>query len=265
MRFDGRSAFVTGAGAGIGRATALRLGVEGAGVVCFDLDLHDGQTTADQITEAGGRAMAAGGDVRDPGAIQAACDAGVEHFGAVHLLVNNAGTHTRAGIKDLSEEDWDLVVDVNMKGPFLVSQIVGREIGRAGGGAIVNITSIESVIVVATQGSCQPHYNASKGGLLMLTKALAHDFAGDGIRVNAVAPGPVHTPQLERALDPEAAQATFRQHMLIRRLGRPEEIADRSQVGASTSQLGRCRVDGWVTHERSQRSSSSSCRIAAPT
>jgi NAD(P)-dependent dehydrogenase (short-subunit alcohol dehydrogenase family) len=225
MRFEDGVAFVTGTGSGIGRATAIRLASEGAAVLCQDVrgDTAD-RTTAD-IKENGGRAIAAEGDVRDRVSTENAVAAALDAFGKVTYLVNNAGVVTMTGLMDLTEEEWDLVLDVNLKGQFLTTQIVASAIADAGGGAIVNLSTIESEVVVATGPNCQPHYNASKGGVRMLTKALAHELAPMGIRVNAVAPGPVAT--TFAGADPESpeAKAFFESRMLIPRAAKPAEIA----------------------------------------
>jgi NAD(P)-dependent dehydrogenase (short-subunit alcohol dehydrogenase family) len=149
----------------------------------------------------------------------------VAEFERVTHLVNNAGVITMTGLDALTEEEWDYVLDVNLKGQFLAAQVVSRAIADAGGGAIVNLSTIESEVVVATGPSCQPHYNASKGGVRMLTKALAHELAPKHIRVNAVAPGPVATGFSGGDLESEAALAFFRTRMLIPRPATPEEIA----------------------------------------
>src|SRR5881409_165537 len=193
MRFDGRVVLVTGAGSGIGRATSLRLASEGAAVVGFDIRPEAAEETVRLIGEAGGRAVAAEGDVRDRASLERAVALAVETFGGLTDLVNNAGVVTMHGLDELTEERWDFVVDINLKGAFLAAQTAAPAIAASGGGGIVNLSTVESEVVVASGPRCQPHYNASKGGIRMLTKALAHELAPMNIRVNAVAPGPIDT------------------------------------------------------------------------
>jgi NAD(P)-dependent dehydrogenase (short-subunit alcohol dehydrogenase family) len=224
-RFEDGVAFVTGAAAGIGRATALRLAAEGAAVLCFDLDGPAAEETAGSIERDGGRALGVGGDVRVRADLERALEAALERFGRVTYLVNVAGTVTMHGLDDMPEEAWDHVLDVNLKGVFLATQVVAPAIARHGGGAVVNISSIEAEVVIATGPHCTPHYNASKGGVAMLTKALAYELAARNVRVNAVAPGAIVTGfgGLDRRA-PEVLRV-FEGKLLIERLGRPEEIA----------------------------------------
>ena len=182
--------FVTGAASGIGRAVARRLASEGSAIVVADIDVENGRETSQSIALAGGSAIFQEIDVRDRDSIRSAADNATKQLGEITGLVNCAGLVTMTSLADLSEEEWDLVVDVNLKGTWLVTQEVARDIERAGGGAIVNISTIEAEVVVSSAGHCQVHYNASKGGVKMLTKALAVELAGASIRVNAVAPGP---------------------------------------------------------------------------
>jgi NAD(P)-dependent dehydrogenase (short-subunit alcohol dehydrogenase family) len=225
-RFGDAVAFVTGAGHGIGRATALRLGSEGAGVVCFDLKGETAQEAAAAVDAAGGRGMAAQGDVRDRAAIEAARDAALARFGKLTLLVNNAGLVTLTGFDDLTEDEWDFVMDVNLKGMFIVSQVVAPAIAAAGGGAVVNLATIEAEVVVASGPHCQPHYNASKGGVRMFTKALAHELGPRNIRVNAVAPGAIDTGFAGgESLETPEAMAFIAARTIIKRPGQPEEVA----------------------------------------
>jgi len=228
MTFDhgGRGAFVTGGGSGIGRATSLRLASEGAAVAVIDLRLDVAQETARMISDAGGSAHAFVADVRDRAQIQAARDGALEALGAIHYLVNNAGLVRMSALDDLSEDEWDLVVDTNLKGMFLVTQAVAPAIGDAGGGAIVNMSTIESEVVVSSQGHPQVHYNASKGGVKMLTKALAVELAHRNIRVNSVAPGPIATSFIPGGnLRSEEAWAFMSQRLLVPRVGEPEDVA----------------------------------------
>lgn len=225
MRFTGKAAVVTGAGAGIGRATSARLAREGVAVLVFDRRGEAARETAGMIRSAGGTAEPFAGDVRDRDACLAAVARAEEVFGSLSYLVNNAGVVTMTGLSDLTEEEWDLVVDVNLKGQFLMAQAAAPAIARAGGGAIVCVSTIEAEVVAASGPHCQPHYNASKGGVRMLTKALAHELAPHGIRVNAVAPGPVATGFSGVDLGSEEVAAALRARMLIPRPGRPEEVA----------------------------------------
>ena len=226
MRFEEKVAFVTGAGSGIGRATAVRLASEGAALICFDKNGETAQETAEMIREQGGQAKVAQGDVRDRAHLQAALEAAFEAFGKVNYLVNNAGMVTMTGLDDLTEEEWDLVLDVNLKGHFLTTQVVAPAIADAGGGAIVNLSTVESEVIAAVGGShCQPHYNASKGGIRILTKAMAHELKDRNIRVNAVAPGPVATLFTGSDLDSLEAREIYKDRMIIPRAARPEEIA----------------------------------------
>jgi 2-hydroxycyclohexanecarboxyl-CoA dehydrogenase len=228
LSFDhhGHVAFITGAGSGIGRATALRLSREGAAIIAADLDADRASETVQLIEEAGGQGHAVRCDVRVRPEIEAARDAGLERFGAITYLVNNAGIVTMEALDDLTEDNWDLVVDVNLKGVFLVTQEIYPAIAAAGGGAVVNLSSVESVVVVSSQGFCQVHYNASKGGIPNLTKALAVELASKNIRVNAVAPGPVATDfvSLEGVTSAESMEF-MGQRLLIKRVGQPADIA----------------------------------------
>lgn len=243
MSFDHRDqvAFITGSGSGIGRATALRLASEGAAIIVADLNLSGAAETVSQIEAAGGRAMAVECDVRERAMIAAAREAGLEAFGKITYLVNNAGLVTMESLDDLTEENWDLVVDVNLKGVFLVTQEINPAIAAAGGGAIVNLSTVESQVVVSSKGFCQVHYNASKGGIPNLTKALAVELGLKNIRVNAVAPGPVATDfvDIDGINSPEAMDF-MSQRLVIPRVGQPEDIASAISFLLSTEA-------SWIT------------------
>jgi glucose 1-dehydrogenase/3-oxoacyl-[acyl-carrier protein] reductase len=228
MSFDhsGRVAFVTGAGSGIGRATSERLASDGAAVAVVDVRLEGAEETVASIVAAGGHAAAFAADVRERVQVRAARDGAVGAFGAIHYLVNNAGLVRMSRFAELTEEEWDLVVDTNLKGMYIVTQEVSQAIAAAGGGAIVNLSTIESEVVVSSLGFPQVHYNASKGGVKMLTKALAVDLSHNGIRVNAVAPGAIATGFVPGG-DPRSQEAWdfMKERVLVPRVGEPEDVA----------------------------------------
>jgi NAD(P)-dependent dehydrogenase (short-subunit alcohol dehydrogenase family) len=222
----GRGALVTGAGSGIGRAIAMRLASEGASVAVVDVRLDAAEATVAAIADAGGRSVAFAADVRERAQIEAARDGALEAFGTLRYLVNNAGLVRMSALDELEEPEWDLVLDTNLKGMYLVTRAVAPAIGEAGGGAIVNMSTIESEVVVSSMGHPQVHYNASKGGVKMLTKALAVELSHRRIRVNAVAPGPIATSFIPGGdLRSPEAWAFMSQRLLVDRVGEPEDVA----------------------------------------
>ena len=188
FRLDGLSALVTGAGTGIGAALAHALAAAGADVACHG-NKHVPDDTAAQIRKLGRRAAVLVGDVRDPATAEALVEGTVRELGAIDILVNNAGTIRRSPAVDFSDDDWAAVLDVNLTGVFRLCRAAGRRMVPRGRGKIVNISSL-----LAFQGGITvPAYAASKGGVAQLTKALANEWAGKGVNVNAIAPGYIHT------------------------------------------------------------------------
>ena len=216
-RLAGKVALVTGAAGGIGRATVARLAAEGAAVVAGDLKGYS--QVADSVRAAGGRALGVELDVTSSISARAAVEAAIAQFGGLHILVNNAGIDQRGQLEELSEADWDRLLAVNLKGPFLCSQAAARHLG--GGGAIVNVASLAGRSSSPLQGC---HYSASKAGLLGLTRHLARELGLRRIRVNAVCPGPVVTDMLTRSTSSEGIAALAAQ-VPVGRAGTPEDIA----------------------------------------
>lgn len=197
-RFGGRTAIVTGAASGIGRASALRLAADGAAVGCLDIDAAAEETAA-EIREAGGLAVAARVDVTDRASIAAAVATVEDELGPTRVLANVAGVLRFAHSTEVSEEEWDLVVGVNLKGTFQMCQAVIPSMLGAGGGSIVNVASSAGVFGQAFVAA----YAAAKGGVAMLTRSLAWEYLRRDIRVNAIAPGGVDTPMTGAVAFPE--------------------------------------------------------------
>lgn len=223
FHFEGQVAIVTGASQGIGAACAERLAQDGAAVALWDVDDARGEALTQSLVERGHRAVYAHCNVADSAQVNAALSATLAAFGRVDLLVNNAGIFKAAPFLEITEADWDAVIDINLKGAFLVGQAVAREMVKGGGGAIVNMSSVNGVMAIPSIAS----YNASKGGVNQLTRVMALSLADHNIRVNAVAPGTIATELAKNAvLGSEEAKQRIMSRTPLRRLGEPGEIAD---------------------------------------
>ena len=217
--FDAKVAVVTGAANGIGAACARLFAASGAKVALWDIDAAAAQALAAEI---GDGAVAMRCDVSQAAEVDAAVATTVRAFGRIDILINNAGIFRAAEFLDISEADWEAVIGVNLSGAFRVGQAVAREMAKSGGGAIVNMSSVNGVMAIPTIAS----YNASKGGINQLTRAMALALADHGIRVNAVAPGTIATELARKAvLGSAEAKERIMGRTPLRRLGEPAEVA----------------------------------------
>jgi NAD(P)-dependent dehydrogenase (short-subunit alcohol dehydrogenase family) len=201
FRLDHRTALVTGAASGIGRAIAIGIAESGANVACFDLPGPGLDQVCEQIQAAGVRAIPVPGDVTDAGSTVDAVRHAQSSLGALTLAVNSAGIANAAPAETMSREQWQRVIDVNVTGVFLSCQAEGRAMLDNGGGAIINIASMSGTIV--NRGLRQAHYNAAKAGVIHLSRSLAMEWCARGVRVNSISPGYTATPMNTR---PEVAE-----------------------------------------------------------
>jgi NAD(P)-dependent dehydrogenase (short-subunit alcohol dehydrogenase family) len=225
---DGKVALVTGAGSGIGRSTAIALAAAGASVVANDLAAGGLDETVGAVEAAGGKAASVTGDVRRREDVAAAIEFVGEHYGGLDIVVANAAVSIYEEFELLAEETIDLVLDTDLKGALLCAQLAIPELRRRGGGSIVFVSSVQAYV---TLPGCVP-YAAAKAGLVAAARALAPEVGRHGIRVNAIAPGTIDTPMLQRDLsgmNREEADRFVRQveaANALGRIGRPEEIAE---------------------------------------
>ena len=219
MKLEGKVALITGGAQGIGRAIALLLAREGAQVVISDINLEKARETCREIEALGREALAVGGNVADASEAEAMVQQTIEKFGRMDILVNNAGITRDQVLLRMKEEDWDLVLSVNLKGAFHCTKAALRPFLRQKGGKVVNISSVTGEMGNAGQAN----YAASKAGVLGFTKSIAREYARRNIQVNAVAPGFIDT-AMSQAIPQKDREFLIKQ-IPMERLGSPEDVA----------------------------------------
>jgi NAD(P)-dependent dehydrogenase (short-subunit alcohol dehydrogenase family) len=226
MEFKNKIAVVTGAGMGMGEATALAFAREGASVAVADINPDAGNQTVSEIQGNGGQAVFIEADVAIAADAQRIATETANAFGGIDFLINNAGIQHYGSVVETTEAEWDRVLGVNLKSIFLCSKYCIPEIQKRGGGAVVNVASVQGI---QSQERVAP-YSATKGGAISLTRNMAIDFAPSNIRVNCVCPGSIDTPLLRDAAaltdDPEQMVQEWGEAHVLKRIGRAEEVAE---------------------------------------
>ncbi len=225
MRLRGKVALITGAGMGQGREGALLFAAEGARVIVADVNATAAAETVRLIAEAGGEALAAVGDVGVERDVERIVSHGVGRYGALHVLYNNAGVLWKdrdRSVLETSEESWDRVQAINLKGPFFVAKHGIPHLIRAGGGSVINVGSVSALAGFTV---AQDSYTAAKGALISLTKSLAIQFARQNVRCNIIHPGIIETPMQAPYLKDPAKRKSFEDGIPLGRIAHPREIA----------------------------------------
>ena len=250
MRLENKVTLITGAGSGIGRESALLFAKEGARVVAVDLKKETAEETAGMIEKAGGKSAAFAADVSKAKDAEGMIAFAEKTFGALNVVFNNAGVfHPKdESVTTTTEEIWDMVIDINLKGVFLGCQFAIPALLRAGGGSIINTASFVAILGAAVP---QIAYTASKGAVLSMTREIAVEFARKGIRANALCPGPVDTPLLAQLMSDPARKQRRLVHIPPGRLAQAREIAQAALFLASDESSyvngATFTVDGGIT------------------
>jgi 3-oxoacyl-[acyl-carrier protein] reductase len=226
MKLKDKVAIITGSGSGIGEGIAKKLASEGAAIVVWDINIEAASSVAQEIKEQGGNALALKADVSRIKEVDDSVKKALEVFGAVHILVNNAGITRHKPILELTEEDWDIVLAVNLKGVFNCTQAVLRPMMSQRYGKIINISSVAGV---GAPNNNMANYTAAKAGVIGLTKVTAREAGPYGINVNSVAPGVIVTPLIYRFRGKEGGDKLIegkKKLSVLGRVGKPEDIAN---------------------------------------
>ncbi len=220
MDFTGKTALITGSGSGIGKSVAIMLADLGANIVINDVNAENAEKTAGEIIEKGRKAIASSANVVKDNEVKKMFDRITETFGSLDILVNNAGVTRDSLLMEMTEDQWDIVMDVNLKGVFLCSKYAATLMSQSKYGKIINISSASGLM-----GNIgQVNYAATKGGVVAITKTLAKELARYKINVNAVAPGYIKTPMTEAV--PEKVEKFLLGQIPLRRAGEAEEVAN---------------------------------------
>ena len=227
MKLEGKVAFVTGFGSGLGQAIAVLFAQEGAAVAGTSTTEAKGRDTLAMIEKVGSKALFRPGDVSNSAQMKALIDETVKQFGGLDIVVNSAGVRTNGSITEITEEQWDRTIDVNLKGVFVISRLAIPEMIKRGGGVILNIGARSGMAGQAGRAA----YCASKGGMITLTEAMAMDYAREKIRVNCICPGPTRTPMVDTSTPEKLAR--YKTRVPVGRIGEPEDIAQAALYLAS--------------------------------
>jgi len=227
MLLKDKIALITGAGSGIGQAAAIRFAEEGAVVVIGDINEKAARETVDQITAQGGKASCRYVDVAKSESVQDYINKAVADYGKIDILFSNAGMEVYTSVAQTSEDDWDRMININLKGVFLGMKYALPVMKKQGYGCILNMASVAALAAWPGLGV----YSAAKGGIMLLTKAAAAEYGKFGIRINCLCPGSILTPLLEDQFfgameDPEGAEKQLLRHYPLNRLGKPVEVAN---------------------------------------
>lgn len=249
MDLKNKVAIITGSRRGIGKAIALAFAKAGANVVVSDINLDDCNKVVEEIKAIGKKGLAVKADVSNPEDVSQMINLTTEKFGKVNILVNNAGIYMQKSLTDVTEQDFDRILDINLKGVFLCSKAAVPEMIKQGKGKIINITSIAGQVGFANSSA----YCASKGAIINLTRELALELAQYKINVNAIGPGVIETDMTKDLLEDKAIKETLLANIPLNRIGKPEDIANAALFLASDNSDYITGITlfvdgGWLTH-----------------